>query len=415
MASTDSVSVFAEGTFEEQIQELVNYIVRGLSEEERTSFIRPFQEALKTPDGATPFAEDEGRRRKVFVMVIQEVKGLGEGSEREIEGFFNLLYSHLFALYSSTSPELKAMLTDLLATIASAPSEHASIKYRILSNLFNAIPMNSPLRLAVYRTLLDVATAQNGLDVLQLSRAGVEKWLQEWDISSEEKSDFFKAIVNAYAKSGDRETSYEYLLSYLRSLPPKSEAAQKAAVDAIASSIRLPSAFNFDSLFKLEAIVAAKDHELFSLLRIFLNDGLPEFRAWAASHPDAFKKYDLDQVELERKIRLLTLASLGFKNIGQNLPYSKVAEALQVDLAEVEIWIIDVIRTGLVSGKMSQTTQSLHIARSTARLFEREQWEALEKRITAWQTGLNDVLRVLADAKKQGGAITSLQPQTVAV
>jgi hypothetical protein len=45
--------------------------------------------------------------------------------------------------------------------------------------------------------------------------------------------------------------------------------------------------------------------------------------------------------ELEYKIRLLTLASLAFQYVGQNLPYSEIAEALQVDPSEVEKWAID--------------------------------------------------------------------------
>jgi translation initiation factor 3 subunit M len=45
--------------------------------------------------------------------------------------------------------------------------------------------------------------------------------------------------------------------------------------------------------------------------------------------------------QLEHKIRLLTFASLGFKHVGHDLPYSKVAESLQVDIAEVEKWAID--------------------------------------------------------------------------
>lgn len=40
-------------------------------------------------------------------------------------------------------------------------------------------------------------------------------------------------------------------------------------------------------------------------------------------------------------MRLLTLATLGFKNIGQNLPYIKIAEALHVNVSEVEKWVID--------------------------------------------------------------------------
>ena len=45
--------------------------------------------------------------------------------------------------------------------------------------------------------------------------------------------------------------------------------------------------------------------------------------------------------QLERKIKLLTLSSLAFKYIGQNLPYSEIAEALEIDTSEVEKWAID--------------------------------------------------------------------------
>jgi hypothetical protein len=49
----------------------------------------------------------------------------------------------------------------------------------------------------------------------------------------------------------------------------------------------------------------------------------------------------LDAAQLERKIRLLSLADLGFQNIGQDLPYAHVAAVLQVPPSEVERWVID--------------------------------------------------------------------------
>jgi translation initiation factor 3 subunit M len=128
-------------------------------------------------------------------------------------------------------------------------------------------------------------------------------------------------------------------------------------VEAIATALRLPSIFDFDSLFKLDAVLNVKNHELFSLLQVFLSGGLPEFKAWQSNHPQVLEIYrefiqlthfyacphevEITSSELERKIRLLTLASLAFKHIGQNLSYSKVAEALQVDPSEVEKWVID--------------------------------------------------------------------------
>jgi len=165
--------------------------------------------------------------------------------------------------------------------------------------------------------------------------------------------------------------------------------------------------FDFDSLFKLDAVLNLKNHELFYLLQVFLNGGLLEFRVWQSSHPQALETYQIASSELERKIRLLTLASLAFKHIGQSLSYAKVAEALQVDPSEVEKWVIDVIRAGLVWGKLSQTTQSLHISRAIARSFEREQWLALEKQLVAWKSGLAGILDVVANAKKQAGQVST--------
>jgi translation initiation factor 3 subunit M len=88
-----------------------------------------------------------------------------------------------------------------------------------------------------------------------------------------------------------REKAYEYSLSYVRSLPSTSSAAQEAAVEVIATAIRLPLVFDFDPLFKLDAVVAVKNNELFSLLQIFLNDGLSEFKAWEDIHPGAIEKH----------------------------------------------------------------------------------------------------------------------------
>ena len=115
---------------------------------------------------------------------------------------------------------------------------------------------------------------------------------------------------------------------------------------------------------------------------------------------------------------MLTLASLGFQNIGKDVPYATLASALQIDQSEVERWVIDgtlssfmctsilltsrlVIRAGLVSGKLSQSSRVFHITRSTSRVFERDQWATLEQRLVAWQTGLTAVLAVVASAREK--------------
>ncbi|KAH9482943.1 Eukaryotic translation initiation factor 3 subunit M [Psilocybe cubensis] len=405
--STDSISIFAEGTFEEQILELLSYIARNRNDEDRTAFVAPFQNALKSGEGKKPIEEDENRRKLILSKLLVEIRGLGDGSDKEIEGFFNLVFAHIFSLYPFDSPEVKQYLDAILNTISGSPSERLSVKYRVLSNLFNSLPKSSPLRLSVYRTILQIATSKDNLNALELTKSDVQKWLSEWEITNEEKSVFLKAIVDAYVQAEELTVAYEYSLQYVQTLAPSSEEAKVAALDVIATALRLPGVFDFDPLFKLDAVINVKDHELFSLLQVFLNGGLPEFNAWQSKHSPILEKYQIPTIELERKIRLLTLASLAFSHIGQNLSYSRIAEGLQVDLSEVEKWVIDVIRAGLVWGKLSQTTQSLHISRATSRSFEREQWQALEKRLVAWKSGLAGILDVVVTAKRQGGQIAA--------
>jgi translation initiation factor 3 subunit M len=74
-------------------------------------------------------------------------------------------------------------------------------------------------------------------------------------------------------------------------LLPSSARTLAAALDLIATALRLPSVFNFDALFKMDAVIGCKDHPLFSLLRVFLNEGLLEFQSWNAEHSDILPEY----------------------------------------------------------------------------------------------------------------------------
>ena len=58
----------------------------------------------------------------------------------------------------------------------------------------------------------------------------------------------------------------------------------------------------------------------------------------------------------------------------------------------MELWLIDIIRAGLVEGKLSQARQELLVHRSTYRTFGKEEWEELEARLDEWKVALEVVL-----------------------
>ncbi|KAI0029925.1 hypothetical protein K488DRAFT_55321 [Vararia minispora EC-137] len=414
MAPTDSVSIFAEGTFEEQIVEFAEYISRSLPEQDRAAYIEAAQQRVASQESQPPLSGDTDRKQEVLTWVLSEMKGLGEGTDREIEGFFNLLFAHLLTLWPISSDNTKQHVSALLNTVTSSSGDNTT-KYRILSNLFNALPRSSRLRLTVYNCLLSLANSQDDLGVLQLSHGDVEKWLSEWDVSASEKSEFLQLLISAHANADQPVDAYLYKLAYVRSLDSKSAEARTAALDAIATALTNPTIFDFDPLFKLDAVVAAKDDPLFSLLRIFLSGGLPELEAWHGSNSGALEKHNLSYDQLERKMRLLALAALAFQNVGADIPYATIASTIRVDQSAVESWAIDIIRAGLLVGKLSQSSQTLRVLRASARVFGRPQWTLLEQRLLTARMSLSHVLEVIASARRRNEHVVSaLQTQAAA-
>lgn len=88
-----------------------------------------------------------------------------------------------------------------------------------------------------------------------------------------------------------RTTSYQYLLASLQNLPSNSPHAESSAIQAISTSLKLPSVFDFDSLFKIDAIINLQGHELFSLLKVFLSGGLDDYKKWESKHSASIEKY----------------------------------------------------------------------------------------------------------------------------
>jgi len=208
--------------------------VRNRSDEERAAFTAPFHNALKTADGKKPIQEDETRRKLILSKILADVTSLGEGSDKgmsvgrailsipdisaETEGFFNLLFAHLFSLHTIGSPELDKYLGELLNVLSSSLTDRLPIRFRVydllfpvesatdvnyrLSNLFNTIPRTSALRYRVYQTILHIAVETEDLDVLDLSKTRVENWVSEWEVSAEDKAAFVKSVGDAYTKLG---------------------------------------------------------------------------------------------------------------------------------------------------------------------------------------------------------------------
>ena len=219
--------------------------------------------------------------------------------------------------------------------------------------------------------------------------------------------------------------SYLYLLRALRTIAPSESStpqARKLAIRALTSALSHPSHFDFQDLTALDAIQALRksDPTHFDLLEIFNAknlDDYDDFRSQLQGDSDDddddeekedededkdvwFQQNNLKPNVLERKMRLLTLASLAASTPDRSLAYSSIATALRIPATDVEMWVIDVIRAGLVEGKLSQLNQTFLIHRSTYRVFGEKQWREVATRLDTWRESLGRVLTVLKSERE---------------
>ncbi|KAI5280739.1 Eukaryotic translation initiation factor 3 subunit M, partial [Ascosphaera acerosa] len=98
---------------------------------------------------------------------------------------------------------------------------------------------------------------------------------------------------------------------------------------------------------------------------------------------------------LRAKMRLLTLASLAASVPSRSLSYDAIASALRIERAQVEGWVIDAVRAGLVEGKLSQLRGEFLVQRSTYRVFGERQGAEVQGRLMVWRQSLETVLSAI--------------------
>lgn len=292
--------------------------------------------------------------------------------------------------------------------IATSPNNSASLSLSVLTTVFNVLQPDNDNRYHVFLAILRVVKNSSTFENLKPQLKHIDAWLAQWQSDEEEQRKLYLAIADAAQEGGEDETAYQYLIKALRTIPAEEAANQEArdlSVRALKTALMHPAHFDFQDLTALDSIQALRksDPVHFELLEIFTSELLEEFNDFQEEHTDFIEKEEgLDGAQLTRKMRLLTLASLAAQATGQtrSLPYAQITKALQIPSEEVEMWVIDVIRAGLVEGKLSQLNQTFLIHRATYRVFGENQWREVASRLDMWRNSLTGVLGVIRQEKE---------------
>ena len=239
----------------------------------------------------------------------------------------------------------------------------------------------------------------------------VPTWLSLWHFEDDEDNEHARELYTTIADvgfvSGNRNLAYKYLLNALETVPPQSasdEDYQPLAKRALVEAITNPTVTDFTPLTASDAIQALRRSEsaLFELLEIFSSDDYSSYSDFLETN--SLSSLGIDEsasTALITKMRLLTLATIAASAPNRSVPYSAIASALSIPSEDVEMWVIDTIRAGLVEGKLSQLKQEFLVQRATYRVFGEKQWAEIQGRLMVWRRSLESVLAVVRSERER--------------
>ncbi|KAI9819048.1 MAG: hypothetical protein M1832_004090 [Thelocarpon impressellum] len=388
-----SNTLLIEGPFEELAEELAQYIDNvkpgGAGDDEAATLQAEVSRLLDQNQ------KDDALKRLVTASAV-----LNAAPEKEFIAAYNLLV-HLIRQSPNLNMFLPKVCNNLSNPVTSSTSSNGpGMALAILTTIFNVMQPDNDTRYHVFLAILSVVKRSGLYESLRPQLKNMDRWIGEWEADEDEQRKLFLEIADVAEEAGEEEESYLYLLRALRTLTPDESteaSAQALALRALRSGLSHPAHFDFHDLADLDAIQALRrsSPQHYELLEIFTAKVLDDYEDFVSEYPAFLDKESLSSGVLHRKMRLLTLASLAATTPSRSLPYASIAAALQIEEAEVEVWVIDVIRAGLVEGKLSQLGREFLVHRSTYRVFGERQWREVASRLETWRESLRGVLEVI--------------------
>jgi translation initiation factor 3 subunit M len=390
-----------EGPFEELAAELAGYLdtIKGEGSNVAGEVSPLLVDAEKQQEG------QQTDKDAVLKKLVSASPALNAAPERELQAAYNLLI-HLIGQAPEPDRYLAHICRSLTAPITSSPHNGTGIALGILGTIFNSIQPDDEARYHVLLTIAKVIKNSGNYETLRPQLRTLDAWIQEWEVEDEQKRELYLAVSEAAAATNELDESYLYLLKALRTLQrdAASDEAKQLSIRALKAAVQNEKHFDFEDLTSLDSMQALRKSEptWSELLELFSSENFDDFQDFKESNSGFCSQNGLNEAILDRKMRLLTLASLAAQaSQTRTLPYSTIAKALNIASEDVEMWVIDSIRSGLVEGKLSQQKQEFLIHRSTYRVFGENQWREVASRLETWKSSLVNVLAVIRTQKEE--------------
>jgi translation initiation factor 3 subunit M len=324
--------------------------------------------------------------------------------QKEMEVCFYVLFG-LFKKLSAT--DMSAMVDKFVENITSTKEKNVAQRLKVLVIMYNLMENECSIRYGLFCKLLRYAAATKQFDQILPHLKHVNGWLVEWGSDLNQQREMYHLLYELMSQEGKSKEAQQQLLKYLTTFESAStselDSVKALASKALVEVLCLPDVYTLEDYLEMRTSKHLKNDaeygSVWTLCSIFSSGSLSEFNSFVSANSGFFTKFGISQDDCLRKIRMLSICTVGEGN--QEVPYSAIAAALGMDESEVERWVIKCISAKLVDAKMDQLNRKVIFTRVSQRLFTREQWQGLKDKLESWKTNVKSLLQVVVKAREE--------------
>ncbi|CAD8058550.1 unnamed protein product [Paramecium sonneborni] len=360
------------------------YLGQGLSSQKTMELLQKHCSSNhhnKISDFGTVFDELlEQQKYKELILSTLEIINLS--SDKTL---LQPIYSAIQYWMTKLEPKEQQITVDIFFKHIEQINEEAIFKTKIVAQLFNTLS-SSQLSQNLFLKLLECTKRWNTQQlIISPIISNIKEFLNLWTLTGPE----ILKILNAISDLIDPQDQ-QYVIQISEYILRNINIPQEQYIKTFINFQNINQSF-----LKLCEITQCSNYQVIektqvaSLIKLVLAGDLAAVQALLEKEDAYFKSINLNTQQYLNQTRIAKFIQLSTQK--QSYTYQEIAEALNIQLEKVEIWVIHAIQSQNVSAQIDQSQQRIFILDNFKKLLNKDDWQNLHKKLSVLLTKLKSV------------------------
>lgn len=365
-----------------------------ITEKEQCEELREYMLSLGAaipPNPTDAYLTDLQQIISVCDIVFKNVE-----KEAEVEMVLNSIVSVLILVGTSNSEASSALVASFCDQLAKTSHQKmAAINFRVLQNLFNGLTNSAALRYRVCTTIVRLSAVSGQMRQVVNNLGQLKKWFPVEVLGADKIQSLLRLLHSILMENRQPEMASKVMVELLTTYTEDNASqAREDAHKCIVSAIADPHTFLMDYLLTLKPVKFLEGELIHELLTIFVTENLSAYTAFYQAHAALISEtLGLSHEANLQKMRLLTFMQMA--ETKKELPYADIQKELQLPAEQVEVFVIEVLKTKLVKAHIDQANRRVVVSCTMHRTFGRAQWSQLRDTLNKCAGNMANVQQTL--------------------